>query len=42
MFGIAQALASLEITWQIMRKHQFDSSQFQGFVVFFTEVWVDS
>ena len=34
--GIAQARASLEITWQIMHIHQkyhFDSSQSQGFVV---------
>ena len=32
MFGIAQANASLKITWQVMRKHHSDSSQSQGFV----------
>ena len=34
MFGIFQAHASLDITWQIMRKHCFDSSQSYGFVLF--------
>ena len=34
---IAQARASLEITWQIVHinwKHRFDSNQSQGFVMF--------
>ena len=34
MFGTPQARASLEITWPIMRKHRFDSSQSHGFVAF--------
>ena len=37
VFCIAEARASLEITWLIIRihgEHLFDSSQTQGFVVF--------
>ena len=44
MFGTSQARASLEITWPLMRKHRFDSSQSHGFVVFSCHeagAWVD-
>ena len=45
ILGTSQARASLEITWPIMRKHRFDSSQSDGFVAFSCSeagAWVDS